>query len=117
MTKADKILIVFSLCIGITFFLLKSTTNASYADVYLKNERILTIDLNTEKKTYTVKGTLGKIVIEAGNGKIRVIEEKSSNHICSKQGWVSKKGDSIVCLPNEVVIQLSGKMELDTIVR
>ncbi len=116
MNKADKILIGFILCTSIAIFFLRTTEKSNYAYVYLKNENILTINLNTKLKTYTVEGTLGSVIIEAGNGKIRVIEEKSPKHICSRQGWVSKVGDTIICLPNEIVIKLSGKVELDTIV-
>lgn len=117
MNKADKIVILLLLGIGILFFFLKPKKKSSYAEVYLKNERILTIDLHTEIRTYTVNGTLGKVIIEAGEGKIRVIEENSPNHICSKQGWVSQVNDTIICLPNEVIIELSGKEKLDTIVK
>lgn len=117
MNKADKILVILLLCISIAFILLRPKTESSYAEVYLKNERILTINLNTELKTYTIDGTLGTIIIEAGNGKIRVLEESSPKHICSRQGWVSKEGDTVICLPNEVVIKLGGTKELDTIVK
>lgn len=117
MNKADKILMGLVLCIGISIFFLRPTEKSSYAEVYLKGKNILTINLNTSRKNYTVDGTLGKIVLEVEYGKIRVIEEESPKHLCSRQGWVSKVGDTIICLPNEVMITLSGKAELDTIVR
>lgn len=117
MNKADKILVCLVLFIGVAFFFLRSTAKSSYAEVYFKKEKILTINLYTDRKTYTVDGTLGKIILEVEHGKIRVLEEESPKHICSRQGWVSKVGDTIICLPNEITVTLKGKKELDTIVR
>ena len=92
----------------------KSTNNAF---VYYDNDLILTIDLSLEEKKYEVNGYNGKIVIKAGNGKIKVDEENSPLHLCSKQGYISKSYESIICLPNKIVITLDNLEDVDTVIK
>ena len=46
-------------------------------------------------------------------------EEESPLHLCSKQGFIEESYESIVCLPNKIVIKISSKKkkDLDTILR
>ena len=59
-----------------------------YASVYVKEKQVLRIDLSKDK-TYVVNGKLGKVHIEVKQKKVRVTQEKSPHHYCSKQGYVS----------------------------
>lgn len=54
---------------------------------------------------------LGKMVIEVDDGKVRVKEEESPRNYCSILGWVSNKGSSIICAPNNVVITVEGYID------
>ena len=42
------------------------------------------------------------------DGKVRVEKENSPYHYCSIQGYVSDPATPIICLPNEVVVQIEG---------
>ena len=142
MNKSDIKLIIIILLIAITVLFVIAIidkNNSKEALVYYDNNLVLTIDLNeSEEKIYIVDGFNGEVKIIAGNGKIKVDEEESPLHLCSKQGFIeesyesksplhlcSKQGfieesyESIVCLPNKIVIKISSKKEkdLDTILR
>lgn len=54
----------------------------------------------------TVKGLLGPYVIEIKNGKVRALEANCPERICIDRGWVYRSGDSIVCIPNHIIIRL-----------
>jgi hypothetical protein len=54
---------------------------------------------------------LGPMIIEVNQGKIRVKEEESPRNYCSLIGWVSQKGSSIICAPNNVVITIEGYVD------
>ena len=54
--------------------------------------------------------------IEVKNKKIRVITENSPLHLCSKQGFISKSYETIVCLPNKIVIKIENDKNLDGVV-
>lgn len=120
MNKNDIKLIVFILTICIIFLLIFVNFNKvenKVAKVYYENDLILEIDLSKELDEYIVEGYNGKVKIEAGNGKIRVIEEKSPYHICSKQGYIDSSYQTIVCLPNKIIIEIESKDTVDAVVK
>lgn len=109
------LLIISTLTIGI--MKLKSSEGTKEAKVYYQNDLLLTIPLNQNfNKTYTVNGENGDVVIEVENDKIRVVEEISPLHLCSKQGWIKETYESIVCLPNKIIIKIEASDELDAVV-
>lgn len=110
------LLIISLLILGI--FKLNNKNNPKKAVVYYDNSKVLTIDLSDLKKEeYIINGYNGDIKIEKENGQIRVVEEISPKHLCSKQGWINKSYETIICLPNKVVIDIEDSEELDTIAR
>lgn len=121
MNKSDIKLIIIILLIAITVLFVIAIidkNNSKEALVYYDNNLVLTIDLNeSEEKIYKVDGFNGEVKIIAGNGKIKVDEEESPLHLCSKQGFIEESYESIVCLPNKIVIKISSKKkkDLDTI--
>ena len=122
MNKQDLILIgIVLLCGGALFAVghLLNSSSATKASVYYDNKVVLTIDLSLdETKEYTVKGYNGDVVIETKKNQIRVKKEKSPLHLCSKQGWVSSPLESIVCLPNKVIIKIEAtQKEVDAVIR
>lgn len=117
MNKHDIWLIVIILIISLLFIFIKRINykDSNYAYVYYENKVIKKIDLNIND-IYTVNGYNGSVVIEVKDKKIRVIEEESPLHICSKQGFISDN-TPIICLPNKIVIKIENKTsELDTVV-
>lgn len=115
MNKSDKLLVVILIPILLVILLVFKLTAVStnkVAYVYYENEIVKTIDLNEEKE-YDVKGYNGIVKIKAGNGKIKVVEETSKNHLCSKQGYISESYETIVCLPNKIVIKIASNDDLD----
>ena len=112
LTKADRILIVILMLISLS----RHTTQANRADVYVKEEKVLSIDLNQDGQ-YSVEGTNGKVNIEVKDHAVRVTQENSPHHLCSKQSFVSDSNVPIVCLPNETVIQIEGDTKEDTVIQ
>lgn len=118
MKKADKILIVcimvVSLFLCIPLFFTKNTY--TYASVYVKEKQVLRIDLSKDQ-SYVVNGKLGKVHIEVKQKKVRVSQENSPHHYCSKQGFVSDTNVPIVCLPNETVVKIEAEASQDTVIQ
>ena len=117
MNKSDIklvfILLIISI-IGIVCFKIFSKKGSS-AYVYHDGNLVLVIDLGIDND-YVVEGELGDVFIEVLNGKIKVEDETSPLHLCSKQGFISNSNESIICLPNKVVINI-GDNEYDAVVR
>lgn len=119
MNKKDVLLIIFLLIfsLGLLLFLKLIPAKDSKALVYYNDEVILEIILDEKEEVYKVDGYNGEVIIEKKNKKIRVNEEVSPLHICSKQGYISKSYESIVCLPNKIVIKIVDNETIDTVVR
>lgn len=107
MTKADKILIVLLMVTSLLLFIpiLNNAPASNTAVVTVSNEKVLRIDLSQDKE-YEVNGTNGKVHIEVKDNQVRVTQENSPQHICSKQGFVSDPNVPIVCLPNDTVVTI-----------
>ena len=105
------------ICLFLIFILnLIPKNNNKLAKVYHDNKLVLEIDLTKkEKNEYFVKGDKGTIKIVTKYGKIKVEQENSKYHLCSKQGYIENTYETIICLPNKVVIKIESN-ELDAIV-
>ena len=112
MNKSDLKFILIILILSLILFLVSKIDTSNSASIYYDNNLILQIDLSKDN-VYDVEGYNGNVVIEVKEGKLRVKEEESPLHICSKQGFMNR--GSIVCLPNKIVINFDNN-ELDAIV-
>lgn len=120
MTKADKILIVCLMVISIFLVvpILGGYEASESAVVTVKQKEVLRIDLSKDD-LYQVEGVLGPVKIEVKDRKVRVTQENSPHHVCSKQGFVSSANTPIVCLPNETVVQIESNSNTkeDTVIQ
>lgn len=118
MNKNDIRLIIIILLIAGVFLVFRfiNKEEANIAHVYHGSELILIIDLNIDNE-YVVNGDNGDVLIKVLDRKIKVENENSPYHLCSKQGFISNAGESIVCLPNKIIIELPSSDSIDTEVR
>ena len=118
MNKNDfKLIIIIILIVGILLlFRFINKQQANTAIVYHGSEIVLKIDLNIDNE-YIVNGDNGDVVIKVLDKKIKVLQENSPYHLCSKQGYISNSGESIICLPNRIIIELPKNDDVDTEVK
>lgn len=121
MNKSDIKLIIgllIFLMISFSFMYIKNNNNTKKALVYYEDNLVLTIDLGLKgEHEYHVNGYNGDILIKTSDNKIKVEEENSPNHICSKQGYIDSSYEVLVCLPNKVVIKIEDDKKIDTVVK
>lgn len=111
MNKADKIFI--ALIVFVACFLYIPSLWSTYRNqnkqkevvVSYKDKEVLRADLAINH-LYKVKGTLGEVDVEIKDKRVRVEKETSPNNLCSIQGWVKDANRPIVCLPNNIVVQI-----------
>lgn len=63
-------------------------------------------------RTIRVPGPLGTSLIAIRAGRARVAQDPGPRQLCVKQGWLSSTGQIAICLPNEVSLELVGKIKL-----
>ena len=89
------------------FFLLQNNTqNARMAEIYSDGKLYTTVDLSVPQKfRICCNGAYNEITVQ--NGEIFVSQASCSNQVCVQHGACRAAGP-IVCLPNKLVIKLSG---------
>lgn len=119
--KWDIIIIVITLIIsscllGGILLSKKVSSNHRYVEIAYKNVILdgLTTDLNELQKTKIIilkkedyPSLLGDFEIELDKNKgVRAKEVTCPNHTCTKQGWINIPHLPIVCIPNDVRIEI-----------
>lgn len=114
LTKGDKYLIILIIIISVIslVFIRHSAFNVGekYVSIQVDGKEIKRIifDKNIIGKTIPIETEFGYNLIEIGDEKVRVIEADCPDQLDIKQGYISKTGEVIVCLPNRLVIEIKG---------
>ena len=90
------------------------SNSSKYISVQVNGKEIKKIifDKNIVGNTIPIETEYGYNLIEIGDERVRVIEASCPDKIDVKQGYISNIGETIVCLPNKLVIEIKG-MEKD----
>ena len=118
----DILLVVVLLALAVVLLIViyNRGREGSYVVVMIRNKEIarysLAInaiyaiyDIYDDYDNYDNNGDNGrKNKIEIKDGRVRMLEASCPNHLCIRQGWISLEGQSIVCLPNKVVVRIEG---------
>lgn len=114
MKKGDIIIIFVVLIISLSsiFFMLFSNAYADekYAVIEVDGEKVKRISFNNETKSL-YEFDFGQEVgtIEIKDGRVRMLEMVKKicpNKVCSLTGWIDKKYQAIVCLPNKITVSI-----------
>ena len=77
------------------------------AVVYIDGEVSATYDLNQPGK-YSIDTEKGQNLLVIKDGKADMSEADCPDGLCVKQHGIQKTGETIVCLPHRVVIEIEG---------
>ncbi len=117
--KADIILAATLIIIGfaMSYFLSSGTSPGQELLVSCGGERFGTYSLLEEREIVVERNNhINKITIK--NGIVSMSFSDCRGQDCVKQAAISKTGESIVCLPNQVVLEIAGgSTEYDSIAR
>ncbi|MDM8214237.1 NusG domain II-containing protein [Enterococcus hirae] len=63
--------------------------------------------LLNENQTYLYRAKDGdENLIEIKDQRVRIKEANCRDQICVRKGWIAKSGESIVCLPHKLVVEI-----------
>lgn len=107
MKKQDIILIasllLIAVAVGLGFYLLAK--NGEKAVVTLDGTVILEQPLQEDCRM-PIRSENGENVLQIENGKVRIAEADCRDQICVNHKEISKTGESIVCLPHGLVVEI-----------
>lgn len=103
-------LAVLAAAAAILFAFRPKSGNFLTARIVLDNELVAELPLSALSETVTldVPGARYPITVEAENGRVRVSHSECPSQDCVHTGWVSRSGGQIICLPNRLVVTVTG---------
>lgn len=110
MKKKDFALIGIVLALAFLFWIIPrglgvfAKTEASRVRITVAGEEYGTYSLS-EDQTIEINDTN---ICEIKGGKVNMIEADCPDQLCIRQGSIHIQGESIVCLPNRVVLEITG---------
>lgn len=107
--KNDILLILAVLVLAGGFWLLRAATRqaGAAAEVRLDGELIMTLPLCEDTTVVIGEGEhTNTLVVEDGG--ISVAAATCPDHVCMDRGVVRHDGETIVCLPNRMVVTVTG---------
>lgn len=119
-------IIIYSLLLIFFFFAVKyalgiEAVKGNKIEIYVDNQLKYVYPLEEKKKEYFVDTNLGGVNVQVEKMKVRVTSSNSPLKICVKQGWISNAGDTIIGIPDRLLIKIVGDKkeneELDGIIR
>lgn len=105
--KNDVFLILFFLIIGLGTFSFMQLHGKSGAliKVRVNNKEYGTYSLDKDQ-TVPIREENWENILEIKNGKASMVKADCPDKICVNHAAISKKGETIVCLPHKVVIEV-----------
>ena len=111
-TKNDIFMILFIALIIVGYFVFRSFSDEKvFAEIYYEGEIIETVNLTEKEEKKIVTGENSSVVIVAKDGSIYFEKSTCPDKVCIKSGKLSENGDFASCLPEKVVIKVSGKQQ------
>jgi len=93
------------------WYLHRDTSGPKVFKVFKDNKLVAEGPLDADRLV-----TAGNMDIEVKNGKVRVLRSDCPKGLCVAFGRISSPGESIVCVANKVLVEVSGKTGDDDIV-
>ncbi|WP_296558216.1 NusG domain II-containing protein [uncultured Acetobacterium sp.] len=108
--KKNEIIIILvllaSCLIGIAVFYLVRATDAPLSVRVTRQGTVEAIFPLSEDHTETFVDALGSNTLEISDGTAKIVEADCPDHICVRTYPISSPGETIVCLPHKLVVEV-----------
>lgn len=117
MKKADIILIaVVAVVAGILLlFLYASDNNGAYVQIEIDGKVVETLPLDTNQTREILTDGNGKNILTIEDGYAKMTDANCPDGLCKNQKRISRNGESIICLPNKVVVSVVNESDSDSV--
>jgi hypothetical protein len=108
--KKDILIIVGILVVALVFLLVVELTKEDGASVLVRinGEEVATYSLTIDAQYELNSGTN---ILCIKNNEAYLVDANCPDHLCVKQGKISKNGETITCLPNKLTITVIGAQD------
>ena len=111
--KSDRLWLVFlgcvaALCVLCVALIPLFASPGCVAEVYQNGVLLQTLPLDKPVEHTLSAPNGGSNTVVVRDGRVCVLHATCPDQVCVNQGWVSTDATPIVCLPNQLVIQIKG---------
>jgi len=114
-SKVDWVLAVIILAASVVIFLSvsgKGSQAGASALLYRGGSLAGSYDLSQDR-IVTQEAEGHEIQLEIGAGRIRIVDSDCPRQICKHTGWISRPNQTIVCVPNKILIEIESRAGSD----
>ncbi|BDU51641.1 NusG domain II-containing protein [Haliovirga abyssi] len=116
--RKGDILIYMIVCVififmGMTILKFDKNSKPDKIEIYVNNKLEYIYKLKNKQKIFKVPTPIGGVTVEIKDMKVRVLTSYSPKKLCVKQGWISKSGETIIGVPDKLIIKIKGKQETE----
>ncbi len=94
----------------------RAPSQALYCDISRNGTRVQRLRLAAG---YTdlirVEGDRGDLLVQIDGERVAIMEADCPDQVCVRTGWLTRAGQSAVCLPNRVIVKLTGAADEDDV--
>ena len=105
--KWDVFIIAFALILSVVFFSFSFSSTGETVVVTVDGELYCSYPL-FENRSIDVKTDFGNITVQINGNKAFVSKSDCKDNKCIKEKEISRKGQTIVCLPLRVIVEIGG---------
>jgi len=110
----DICIILIILLLTLLMLILPCFERSNHVVVYADGKEYGRYSLDTKvENTFKIETEHGVILIEIKDGKVSVLESSCKDKLEISAGEIDRAGQSLVCLPNRVVITIEGGTKTD----
>ena len=106
--------VILIICTVLSFPLLISGEDASYAEIISNGQVLQTVDLSTDCEMQITVENGGQNTVTVKDGRIGVTDANCPDHYCMDRGMCNR-GTQIVCLPNRLIIRFTATQVVDSV--
>ena len=110
MKRGDVIVLLACLALAGLLFLPRLLTPPASTLIFISSEGQQEYSLRED-----LTKEIGGVVIEIKDGRARIARSPCRDQFCVKAGWLSRSGESAICLPERVVLQIAGQSGVDSV--
>lgn len=114
--KCDILLIIFLVILSfLPYFIFLKFINknykSTYAEIKVNGELFKNIPLSSHSgaNSFIIKTAHGNNKVLITNDSISITEADCSDALCIKQGSIKKVGQTLICLPHKIIIEIKGE--------
>ena len=110
MKPGDWVLIACAIAISIAAAILvwlpSNSDDVGTARVFIDNALVAALPLDKDCE-YTAKYGDGINIVEVSGGRVHIKSANCADEYCVKQGYIAHGGQTLICLPHRLVVELA----------